>query len=1847
VSVKVVAVLHPFKSTRIIKHVEKQSLRDMYLSFHPPFGIEFARFQVDGVPVEDVAIVPDDGSEVVIKVVPAGTKGAGTASKVAGVALVLAGIAVGVSLGWTVVGTGVAVALIGTGVSLFAGGVVLYNLNIPGGYTTPSTPATTQSPGISGSRNRYVTAGGTPIVLGRHLISPDHGALPYTNAEGIEWAEFDPSLAELKGEPSQYLTQLFVIGQSDLEIETDSYKIADTSLSSYKGITGPEIKTDGSVSSLYPYIVKETSLSNRELKNKNAEGSYDYAVVTTPTRTRRIIVEIVFPNGLVRYNNNGQENYSDITIRAFYKKHGEPDTEYKSLGSWHPGVSVEGSGYKFTGKSTKTLRAAITKDLDNADSSGVDWIASQQYDVQLWRVTVDAEDSAFADDYKIIDKAYWNSLKAVRFERPISLAAQSKLTMAALHIRATDQLNNIIDQFNLVAKTKIRDYSGSGSGPSAWTLAVSSNPASLFAYVLTSDRISPRPVLDTKIDWPALEDWHAFCAEHGYACNAVVTSEMTRDQLLEAICSTARASWDKTIDGKYTVIVDKEQPAAVQLFTPRNSRDFQGTKVFPDIPHALKMKFVSANLAFQEDEVIVYDDGYNADGSDGRKAATKFQEVQLWGVTDPAQAWKIGRYQLAVTHLRSESFQITVGLEHLVCGRGSRIRFSHDVPMIGLGEARVKELAVNEYGLAYSIVCDSRLTMETGKSYAIEIRRSDGSLLSVPVVTAPGETDTFEFVTAIATTQIAVGDLFSFGEAGLVTHDCIISALDPTGDLSKRLTLVPYAPEIFALVDDPELEIPAYDPKISIPGDFTAPVRIASLYNPENDIRGAVKDLAKRPTYGDLTNPDTVIGAGNSIGDKTPPTAPELLSVSANEDCTISVTWYTSTDTESGVSHYNIYRKLSGDPTSLFIGRVSHVEQGERLYRDETTPHGRTYTYFVTAVDARGNESAPSELSVEVTAHDGRKPVAVSSLTAIAGKDYVELSWPAVTGTMVYQAAKTYVLERQVDGGSWETVEVPETTYRWTWTRPADGYPEKADPPTGEKLLSVFLFRIKAKNIYGTVSESYTPTAAGAAPSTDSYLTWIPGKPSIYGRASGRTAIVSWPEQPSLYGFLRYEIQIQKGESGSWYAPARTKDPYGDESLNPWRESDTEGGSYSLPIEEWNQTLPLDGQDAGLPEDTVYQFRVRQVVAVPQAADDADHGVYATSDGKRAGEWSDPLTIAAKATSAKDVVTHAITEAHLADEAVSERAIAAGSVTAEKIAVESLAAISANLGVVEDGALSADAFSLNYWVLANDVVSGRVAGDVRFGNAENYIKFEASSGDLIFNVTTFRVSSVATRLKGTLEVSDAGSVSDGLTNPISIFASGDGAAKIGVLNQLNGFSVRVNGTEKLKVTSAGIETAEVLADTLKVSSGIEAAQIGVASDTDLLQLASAALTINGNITSKGAVTTLGAGTFSYPSTPTDSSTCTVIFKGNGADARFTINDGSGNLNFRHLSYLYSDWNDKYQLDSTGCIRMTSSSGSLSIMHGSGGTAGATVSYVTSISISNAGVVSISDDVDRTTYIGRAAVGYGGGYSDYAYFGHRDLVGSAGNYAILQNSSGDTLINAASGRAMYFRCGNADFAYYTPQTRFVVTYANSTANASALLIASSGSQAVLGFSASNSFAGYIRGDSGGNLCFVPSASAYIGYSGENWGMIISASTGYITAPGVFNQASLSGRYVGVTSGGALYSVTSSIKYKTDIEDIQDSFYDKVFDLRPVWFRSKNALDNPAWSWFGLIAEEVAKIEPRLVQYDLRKDGTLEPEGVAYLSLPVLLLGAFKKYKRDQENIITALNKRIDELVTAKM
>lgn len=92
-----------------------------------------------------------------------------------------------------------------------------------------------------------------------------------------------------------------------------------------------------------------------------------------------------------------------------------------------------------------------------------------------------------------------------------------------------------------------------------------------------------------------------------------------------------------------------------------------------------------------------------------------------------------------------------------------------------------------------------------------------------------------------------------------------------------------------------------------------------------------------------------------------------------------------------------------------------------------------------------------------------------------------------------------------------------------------------------------------------------------------------------------------------------------------------------------------------------------------------------------------------------------------------------------------------------------------------------------------------------------------------------------------------------------------------------------------------------------------------------------------------------------------------------------------------------------------------------------------------------------------------------------------------------------------------------------------------------------------------------------------------------------TTGAVFVPAVGTTASAANAFIDNTATNKILRSTSSIRYKRDVEDVAADAAARIWDLRPVRYRSLAPADNGGWSFYGLIAEEVAQVDPRLVHW----------------------------------------------------
>ncbi len=156
----------------------------------------------------------------------------------------------------------------------------------------------------------------------------------------------------------------------------------------------------------------------------------------------------------------------------------------------------------------------------------------------------------------------------------------------------------------------------------------------------------------------------------------------------------------------------------------------------------------------------------------------------------------------------------------------------------------------------------------------------------------------------------------------------------------------------------------------------------------------------------------------------------------------------------------------------------------------------------------------------------------------------------------------------------------------------------------------------------------------------------------------------------------------------------------------------------------------------------------------------------------------------------------------------------------------------------------------------------------------------------------------------------------------------------------------------------------------------------------------------------------------------------------------------------------------------------------------------------------------------------------------------------------------------------------------------------------------------------------------------SRNIYIGHNGlleSNTIRIGTAGRQERTFIAGISGATVTGAAVFVNGSGQLGTVPSSARFKDEIKPM-DKASEAVLALKPVTFRYKHELDPDGIPQFGLVAEEVAKVNPALVA----RDAEGKVYTVRYEAINAMLLNEFiKEHQKVQrlEAALGAVNERL--------
>lgn len=658
---------------------------------------------------------------------------------------------------------------------------------------------------LTGASNQVARFQPIPRLYGRHRFFPPipMTALPFTEIQGAD----------------QYLRMMLVLGYGPLLIggvrvggPADGVITQDTELSGAPILIG---ETD----------IHEFDAVEFEIGRPDQITLYTNQVIEiAPAWTTKTDVSGFDPGASGRWVANGESairstepNTDEISITvegALFTINSEGRTREARI-DWKVEYSPYGQNV-WTVVQDPWRTSSVKRETARF---GLRWkVPRGQYDVRLTRV------QTYIDDFEAVqDEMTWSALRSIRSVTPWVVP---DTVIMALRIKATDQLNGLLDDLSVEATSILPVWNGM-----EWIEQATRNPAWIYADIWTGTA-NRRPLSKDRLDVAALSDWANDCDARAFSYDMVLDSAGTTLERAIEVCACGRASWNVTNDAKISVVRDIPQTTPKMLIGPRNSYGFQYQLRNADVPDALRVQFIDSTT-WENTERLVFDDGYD-EGN-----AQKYDTIEARGVTDPDHAWRFGRYNLAQLKLRPETYTFVQDVQHLRYNRGDLLEYRHDVIAVGIADGRVRDVTTDPVsGLVTKFRSDEYLYMtDPLKSYGIRVQHSDGSVETLQLVTEVPGTWTPTLTTP---STIAVDDYFLFGELGRESIRVKVTSIEPQGDLTARVTCVPEAPNIH---DADTGVIPPYDAGLTWPVDLSRlPLPIPSITRIASDESVLIRD---------------------------------------------------------------------------------------------------------------------------------------------------------------------------------------------------------------------------------------------------------------------------------------------------------------------------------------------------------------------------------------------------------------------------------------------------------------------------------------------------------------------------------------------------------------------------------------------------------------------------------------------------------------------------------------------------------------------------------------------------------------------------------------------------------------------------------------------------------------------------------------------------------------------------------------------------------------------------------------------------------------------------------------------
>lgn len=892
--------------------------------------------------------------------------------------------------------------------SLLVGAIFSPKVNaVDMGNTSGSNVETTPTYSLSGGSNAQRPYQPMPVVFGTHRFFPDTAVKPYT---------------EFKGE-DQYLYQIFHLGLANTTF-TD-WKIGTNPITNYQNYTWYSQDSLGKITG-FPGNVDSAAGSS-------LEQSAGWITRTTSSDAFKIGVDL--DATLYYANNGGGLDAVSVTLEIQYKA--------TSSSTWlNPtGVSVYGTGTSYNNAGTITMSGAS----QSPRRATLQWgVTSGSYDVRMRRITADSSDARRAD------KTNWTAIRSYQLDQA-SYVGQNRI---GLEIRASEQLNGVIQQLSATGSSSAYYYNGS-----SWVTAATSNPAHWFMDFARGKYDSEGKLLygigltAAQLDLGTLNAWATFCANEGLTFNAVIDGTQTAADILNAItrCGFGSPTWSS---GKLGVVYDARNKTPTAAFGMSNiiKGSFEVRYLTEQLADEIVVRYVNPTKDWAQDEVrVVVPEVTNP---------LRSTTIDILGCTNTAMAGKFANYMAAQQYYRRRRITWDCDFEGFVCQRGDVVILSHDLTQWGYS-GRVVSVAGN-------VVTLDREVPRNGSVEYMMLKEPDGTMTTYSVVAGSGNSDTLTLtsVPAFQEGYLPLDHVWFFSPLATPGKKVKIISVQPVSESRVQVVATDEDPAFYTAWDGSWVE-PAASTLLPAPqvpviqnlsiaerlaivstGDIVTRVTIswdqlssqvdrvevryklnddiwrnATAYgvtDVEVDFDGSGTVYAEAMPISGLNVGATITGSGIVYGKTLPPSDVTGFTANIDKDIGLRLSWNANPDID--IDSYEIRQGSSWASATLYGQTKATVLKVGFL------PEG-TQTWLIKAIDTSGNYST-NAVSVSTTIYEADAPTITA---AYAGPNLV-LSWDAVQGTLATQYYEIRYGDSWADGTSLGVVKATTFSIKAQWS---------------------------------------------------------------------------------------------------------------------------------------------------------------------------------------------------------------------------------------------------------------------------------------------------------------------------------------------------------------------------------------------------------------------------------------------------------------------------------------------------------------------------------------------------------------------------------------------------------------------------------------------------------------------------------------------------------------------------------------------------------------------------------------------------------------------------------------------